>query len=241
MSLRSAVLTSNGTWRCPTGVSFVWVNQVGAGGGGGGQSAIAGGSADGGGAGEFYLGVTTPVVPDTQYGATIGSGGSAGTGSPSVAPGDGNNTSFASLTALGGFAGNFSLTTRGRGGGPNGGVTPANQEGTYGTAESPTAYGGASAGVRGGSVGLAGGAQIGEWAGGAVGAHAPGIGGGCGGGSSVWASGGTGGEPDPVVSNGLPGSLGSGGGGAPDDQGTPNTSDGGAGGSALLQIFWIAP
>ncbi len=246
MSLRSATLTASGTWRCPTGVSFVWVNRVGGGGGGGYQGGFLS-SQDGGGAGEFSLGEQLPVTPNTIYSITVGGGGTHGIALSATGATDGAATTFAGFSSLGGRAGTQAGgTPSGFGGGPNGGGNPVRTTGGAGTAESPVSFGGASGGANGGSVGQSGGQQIGEYPG-SPGFQGSSAGDGCGGASSIWAAGGLGGLAYNGVGDGSgtpapAGTLGSGGGGAPADAGgAPNKTDGSDGGTGLISIFYIAP
>jgi hypothetical protein len=96
-----------------------------AGGGGGGSAADsfweAGG---GGGAGGLIHNTGFPVTDGTNYTVTIGAGGAGGLNQTNTAPsnrsGNGNNTTFSTLTAVGGGGGGgayYASTTGGSGGG----------------------------------------------------------------------------------------------------------------------------
>ena len=89
--------TGSSTFNVPTGVTSVRVLVVGAGGGGG---ANIGG---GGGAGGVVKG-NTPVTPGGTVAVTVGSGGSRVNGRNVTAP-SGGNSSFGSITAIGGGGG----------------------------------------------------------------------------------------------------------------------------------------
>ena len=100
--------TGSSTFNVPTGVTSVRVLVVGAGGGGG---ANIGG---GGGAGGVVKG-NTPVTPGGTVAVTVGTGGSRVNGRNVTAP-SGGNSSFGSITAIGGGGG---------GGGGSDGEAPA--------------------------------------------------------------------------------------------------------------------
>jgi hypothetical protein len=106
------------TWTVPAGVTSVEVCVV-AGGGGGGYSV-----AGGGGAGGFIYDSNLAVTPGQGVTVTIGAGGAGGTNGVSNI---GQNTVFASLTAIGGAAGqNFNQKSPGTPGGSGGGGAPQN-------------------------------------------------------------------------------------------------------------------
>jgi len=65
------------TWKCPPGVSEVFVQCWGGGGGSGGVTGFP--SASGGGGGGAYAHSTLAVTPGTTYNVNVGSGGGAGT------------------------------------------------------------------------------------------------------------------------------------------------------------------
>ena len=93
----SATTTST-SWTCPTGVTSIEVLVVAGGGAGGGYHG------GGGGAGGVIYNSAFPVTPATSYTVTVGQGGSAATSSANTGNA-GNNSVFATLTAIGGGAG----------------------------------------------------------------------------------------------------------------------------------------
>ena len=102
-----ATITGPGTWTAPAGVVSVDYLLVGGGGGGGMGSSRTGG---GGSGGEVKSGTLT-VVPGTAYAATIGAGGSAGTGAAPAAAG--GNSTFSTISASGGGRGGQSTLSPG--------------------------------------------------------------------------------------------------------------------------------
>lgn len=241
MSLKSVVLgVGASSWRVPPGVSFGWINAAAGGGGGQGDTeGAAGGS--GGGAGEFCLGMPVPLTPGTimTFGPGTGSVGGTG-GTPSTAP---NPTTFAGFSVLGGgsLANANGTLSSGAGGGPRGGaaLTIPSQDGFAGTAESPTAYGGASGGTgENASVtgGGAGGQQIGEFASPRTAntSQHPSGGGGCG----VFGAGGLG-TSDSTANGGSGAGYGTGSAGVAGNAGGTKFAGNGAGG--VVMIFYIAP
>lgn len=132
------------SWTAPEGVFSVEYLVVGGGGGsGGGYDTGAGG----GGGGGMVLTGTLSVIPGTVYTITVGDGGTAGISNRLVLPetdgGDGENSTFASITALGG------------GGGFGSRQPPAGNNGSGGTAASNPST--ASTGGRGGGSNSGGG------------------------------------------------------------------------------------
>ena len=67
---------SSTTWKCPAGVTKVYVECWSGGGGSGGITGN--GSAAGGAAGGNYAAKMVTVTPDTTYTVTVGAGGAAG-------------------------------------------------------------------------------------------------------------------------------------------------------------------
>ena len=109
------VLTSNGTFTAPPGVTMVFLTMAGGGGGGGGDDVYFI-SAGGGGAGQCYINYPYTVTPGNNYSVIIGS---AGAGGCSEDGGDGGDTSFDSLVARGGSGGESSPSCHGGEGGFN--------------------------------------------------------------------------------------------------------------------------
>lgn len=206
-------------------------------GGGGGGGNFQGG---GGGAGGFLTG-TTSIVRGVTYTVTVGAGGAAtGAGNTSIRGGQGGNSVFGAITALGGGGGGA--------GGPNGQTpnTGGSGGGGYGTVPgSPSlgAAGTAGQGFAGGNGAL--GANYGGGGGGGAGAvglngtTTAGAAGGAGLASSItgvsvtYAGGGGGGIATPGTVGGA-GGAGGGGAGAGSNvtatSGTANTGGGGGGG-----------
>lgn len=135
----SELFTSSGTWVCPQGVTKIYVSMCGGGGGGAGGGGGGGtGPSGGGSAANSLLWFPYTVIPGNSYTVTIGAAGAAGTGGTS-APGtdgtDGGNTSFDTLTCLGGKKG--TATTAGT----NTSIS-RNAHATNGTAGNPQELGG---------------------------------------------------------------------------------------------------
>lgn len=142
------VFTSVGTtsWTAPEGVFSVEYLVVGGGGGsGGGYDTGAGG----GGGGGMVLTGTLSVVPGTTYTVTVGDGGTAGISNRLVLPetnaGNGGDSVFASITALGGGGGFGSRQPPGGNNG-SGGTAASNPS----TASTGGAGGGSNSGGGGG-------------------------------------------------------------------------------------------
>lgn len=181
------IFTANGSWVCPTGVTYVKVTVCG-GGGGGGSADNGGGAAGGGGGANVIIDHVMKVTPGNSYTITVGGGGPGGGGSDN--PGTvGGNSTFVGDTS----PSNYTITS-------SGGNFGAGAAGTGGAAQAgdQVLTGGNPAG--GGIYSFAGGA----------GANNSGDNGG-GGGSSFLGAGGAGGASG---SAGTPGGIGAGGGGA---------------------------
>ena len=243
----------------------IQVLLIAGGGGGGGQY-----DGGGGGGGGYVLSTITTLTTGT-YGVTVGGGGIAGTGwqSTNQPAGNGSNSTFYSLTAIGGGAGGFgglngvvaSCTgSNGACGGGgcwvNSGSAPAGGTGSQGFNGGTGASGGSAKGAGGGgglgSIGSNGTTNSGGGPGGngltftmLQGTVGP-FGGGGGGGTdaSFAASGGSGGGGAGGITNGTPGiaatpNTGGGGGGA-GGNGT-GTNPGGSGGSGIVIIAYPYP
>jgi hypothetical protein len=102
----SLTSTSNATstWTCPTGVTTVYVTEVGGGGSGGTANTSVGTSEGGGGSGGLYVLYPTSTVPGTIYNIQVGGGGLATTTSGTAGTAGGNSF-FGGLIATGGGAG----------------------------------------------------------------------------------------------------------------------------------------
>ena len=113
-----STFTSNGTWTAPAGVTAVQLLVVGGGGGGGTNGASGGGGAGG----LVYYGSETPAVagsyavtPGQTYNITVGAGGAVHT--------SGQNSSFGTVTAVGGGYGGQRWSEAGGVGGSGGGAS----------------------------------------------------------------------------------------------------------------------
>lgn len=204
-------------------------------GGGGGGGRIVGG---GGGAGGYIAGSTT-ISPSVAYSIVVGAGGSPQAAGALPAAGTGSNSSFYSLTAIGG----------GGGAGYNGniGTYSGASGGSGGGAWAPNPGGSGTAGQgNSGGTGVANGSYYDETSGGGGGAGASGSSGnssasGNGGAGTTWsngttyAGGGGGGAANGPGATKTAGSAGSGGGGAGGNpnggSGSANTGGGGGGGA----------
>ena len=157
--------TGNTSWRAPANVNQVNYLIVGGGGGGGTGYDNAGGG--GGGGGMVLIGTQTITAAST-YTITVGSGGAGGPDLRSNRSGSpGNNSSFASITALGGGQGFGSRSVAPGGTSNSGGQTQngslASSTGGYGTGGGGDGAGGGGAfsnGTNGGSSPGTGGSGI---------------------------------------------------------------------------------
>ena len=138
-TFKRSILTLNGGWKVPTGVTRVSTLLVAGGGGGGG-----GLNGGGGGAGGF-IETWTAVTPSSYYPIFVGAGGvGAMTGSlATTAPSNGTNSSAFSITAIGGGKGgaeynspyaHYAPSSGGSGGGGSWGNNSSNYIGSDGTA-----------------------------------------------------------------------------------------------------------
>ena len=233
--------TGSGTWTVPTGVKSVEVLVV-AGGGGGGPGYQAGG----GGAGGLVYRSNFSVTPGNTISYSVGEGGAGGSSTTSTnasAKGtNGSNSTFGTLTAIGGGGGasywNGNSNGFGKTGGSGGGAGATNtfEAGGIGT-EGQGNNGGNCFGYADPYCGAGGGGAGGD---GSLGGAASAVGGGGAGlafsisGSAVWYAGGGGGGSFNTT-NGKAGLGGRGGGGAGGSAangtaGTANTGGGGGGG-----------
>ena len=242
-TFKRSILTLNGGWKVPSGVTRVSTLLVAGGGGGGG-----GLNGGGGGAGGF-IETATSVTPSTYYQIYVGAGGvGAMTGSlATTAPSNGTNSSAFSLTAIGGGKGSaeynspyghYAAGTGGSGGGGSWGNNSANYTGRAGTT---------GQGSRGGDSGSLSNTYAGAGGGGAslasdgVGSNATTTSGGAGGSgrfsviaNTTLAGGGGGSLRGAGNAAGTGGAGGSGGGGAGASSGSamPNATGGPQSGTA---------
>ena len=241
-------------YTAPAGITSVEVLVV-AGGGGGGGSDTSGETGGGGGSGGIVHHATYTTVPGQSYDVTVGVGGSGGpSGGGSYQPDNrggenGANSTFGSITAIGGGGGS---AVAGYDGGSGGGAGRGNTDqgtGTQGDSGGGTGYGN-NGGQGGGSTesGGGGGANA-VGAGGTSGTGGAGGAGqlfsnftsygvsgyfGGGGGGGYNASGGSGGGGAGGNSSaGSAGTTATGGGGG----GAHNVNSGGAGGSGTVIVY----
>lgn len=117
------VVSVNGNFTVPAGVSTIQVEVWGAGGGGGGGTTVAGASGAGGGGGGYARSVLS-VVAGTVYACNIGNAGPAGVAGGDGGAGSGTTFGVTVVQANGGFGGIGAATTAGGNGGAGGtGVT----------------------------------------------------------------------------------------------------------------------
>jgi hypothetical protein len=206
---------------------------VAGGGGGAGRDGFAGGG--GGGGGVIYTSDYS-VSPGTSYSITIGSGGTRTTSGPDVDATSGQNSSFASIVAIGGGYGAFGNNGAGNGGSGGGSDRASEQEG-LGTAGQGNngARGSGFAGGGGGGASTAGSEPPEDGLGRLTGGN-----GGNGFSSSIsgttltYGGGGGGGGLGGNLGGSGGGSGGSGAGGNTVPAGTPFPNQGGGGGGANI-------
>ena len=232
--VKSFTTVGTTSWTCPQDVTSVEALVV-AGGGGAGY-----GVGGGGGAGGLIYHNNYPVTPGQTYTITIGTGGQ-GVGSSYLQAGNGQNSIFGSLIAIGGGAGGTGSAGPypGFSGGSGGGSS--NNSATGGSATAGQGYaGGGGIGSDpsypasgGGGAGAQGGIPVGQTAGsGGIGLQFS-----ISGSPTYYAGGGGGGV---YTGAGTPGTGGSGGGGGggisttAGTSGTANTGGGGGGGGNSL-------
>jgi hypothetical protein len=222
-NITTQTFTSSGTFTVPSGVRLLKVLVVG--GGGAGSYAANQGVSGGGGGGGQAVSALIPTSPGTVYNVTVGNGGveSTSNGAP------GQNSSFGSLTALGGAGGTAPPSPSGQGGN-GGGATNGGAYGATGgsvSAPSPLMHelyiaisggGGGGSGAAGGSTPFASGGTGSGGGGASYGAGANGTPSWCG-----WGN------------DGAPNSGAGGSGAGPGCYG----NSGGSGGSGLVQVtYW---
>lgn len=132
--VKSQVFTASGNWTKPTDVEVVWAFLVGGGGSGGNYGQYGAGLGTGGGGGECVFGMVHVLNLSSPISVTIGAGGAAKIGQLNGSAG--GNTSFASLTALGGdygrfFATNYGVSGCSKGGGNKKVCYPPLESGAY--------------------------------------------------------------------------------------------------------------
>jgi hypothetical protein len=262
-SFYRSLITANGGWKVPSGVSRVR-SLVVAGGGGGGND-----EGGGGGGGGFIDSVALTLTPNNFAAVKVGQGGIGANGNDVYHAANGQNSTFQTLVAVGGGGGGSAINTNtasirnGRAGGSGGGgagETLSNKSGGAGTSGQGFAGGGGSGdssnsgrGGGGGGAGALGNTGLAGQGGngkasdisGASVIYAGGGGGGNGNTSATSYAGGNGGggrggSTNTTALNGTP-NLGGGGGGAGDGI-TSNsniTFSGADGGSGIIIIRWI--
>jgi hypothetical protein len=220
------------TWAAPTNIFTV--NYLVVGGGGGSGGAFDNGGAGGGGGGMVLIG-TLSISPGQVYTVTVGDGGIAGVslrGPPSTeTPGEaGENSVFASLTALGGGGGKGSRQTTGAGTAGNGGAAAINT-----TTASIGGNGGGAGGGGGGGGGSngAGGNRSGATAGSGGSGTANSLSG-----SSVTYGVGGGGGTGSTANAAVAGTSNTGNGAKAAGTGTASESNGAKGGSGIIVLVY---
>jgi hypothetical protein len=231
-SITSYTSTGSFTYSVPTGVTSVNVLLVAGGAYGG------GGTGGGGGAGGMVEVASFPVTPGGSVPGSVGAGAPSGM---EVQPGNGGDSTFGSLTAVGGGSGGWDNGPSGRGGQPGGSGGGANghnpRANSAGSGIQPSQPGTSGSSGHGSNGGASPGPDGGGGGGGA-GAAGSNANGGAGRSSSIsgspvtYAGGGAAGH-----SSSTPGSAGPGGGGAGNtfaaSGGSPgSTNRGGGGGGA---------
>ena len=215
------------TWTAPAGVSRVQYLVVG-GGGGGGTGYDAGGG--GGGAGGMVLSDFLDVVPGTTYDVTVAIGGAGGPDTRTNTSGDpGGNSVFATVTALGGAAGQgsriFTPTARYTGGAAQ-----------VGSSTAPVGGGGGGGGGAGGGGGGAGGAGGNSVSASSAGTGGAGVASSITGSSVTYGAGGAGGTSNVNNNNGAAGANNTGTGGGAGSALSANSGGGGNGGSGIVVV-----
>jgi hypothetical protein len=230
IQLETFTVVQTTDWTAPAGVTSVDYLVVGGGGGGGNGYDRGGG---GGGAAGMMLTGTLAVTPGVTYTVIVGDGGSGGADERVNNAGtDGEDSVFATITALGGIGGQgsrtFTPTARFTGGAAQIGSTTSAQPGG----------GGGGAGSGGGGGGAAG-----------AGGNGSGTTGGVGGaglafditGSSVtYAVGGAGGGYDTDI-DGADGTNNRGNGGVGGGSASASSAKGGNGGTGIVVLKYLAP
>jgi len=154
VSMTQVELSGSGNWTVPAGVSSVDVILV-AGGGGGGSN-----RGGGGGGGGVLRDTSYAVTPGGSVAYSVGVGGAGGNGANSSPGAKGSDTTFGSLTAVGGGGGcaPSSITTRDGGSGGGGSITgdTAGGTGTSGQGNNGGAASGSNSGGGGGGAGAVG-------------------------------------------------------------------------------------
>jgi hypothetical protein len=142
----SFTATGSSSFSVPTGVTAVRVIAIGGGGGGG--------RAGGGGGGGMIDHPSFPVTPGGSIPLNIGGGGT-GTQTDGIAPNNGDDTVFGTLTAKGGGRGSWSASSSGPGGSGGGAAfnSPGNAGGTATQPTQPGASGTFGFGSNGGTGG----------------------------------------------------------------------------------------
>lgn len=217
--------TSTGTtsWTAPASVTEVEYLVVGGGGGAGNGYDMAGGG--GGGAGMVLTG-TLSVTPGNSYTVTVGGGGTGGADARVNNAGTaGDDSVFASITALGGGQGLGSRT---------GGTAGAAQVGSSTAPTGGSGSGGGAGGKGGGGAGGAGNNNSGATGG----AGGTGVSNSITGSALIYGVGGAGGNAG-ATANGTNGTTNRGNGGKGGGATSSDSASGGAGGSGIVVLRFI--
>ena len=216
------------TWVAPPNVNNIEYLVVGGGGGAGNGYDNAGGG--GGGAGMVLTG-TLSVTPGQSYNITVGAGGAGGIGDQSTTPpgrtnaagSAGLNSSFSSITALGGGQGLGSRT---------GGVAGVAQDSNISSATGGSGSGGGNGGKGGGGASTSGSNNSGA----SGGTGGSGVSNSISGSSVTYGVGGAGGSSGAPTTNGTNGTANSGNGGSGGRASAGAAGNGGNGGSGIVII-----
>ncbi len=225
------------TWNPPAGVTSVDYLVVGGGGGGGGSYNT--GAGGGGGGGQLFYASGYGVSSTTVYDITVGAGGAGGIGISSAAGdtdgGDGSQSRFGDIIALGGGGGGKSLNDRTGVGGAQGTGSVAPTGGKGGRIGTPPTLNNQYGGGGGGGMGSAGiTANISSSAGGdGISYNISGL-------SITYSAGGNGGRCN-VNANGANASAFTGAGGGGASSTSNDLSNGGAGGSGIVILAYNVP
>jgi hypothetical protein len=227
LTVVSFTTTETTTWTAPAGVSSVEYLVVGGGAGGG--TGYDSGGGGGGGGGMVLTGILA-VIPGETYTVTVGAGGAGGPDERiNISGNPGSDSVFATVTALGGGAGQgsrtFTPTARFTGGAAQVNAIAAPLGGGGG--------GGGGAGGGGGGAGGAGGTSVSASSAGTGGA---GVASSITGSSVTYGAGGRGGTANVNNNDGAAGDNNTGTGGGAGSATGSNSGAGGNGGSGIVVL-----
>ena len=243
LKLNSKTFTADGTWKCPTSVTNIWISGYGGGGGGGGGNTT---GAGGGGGGSIQNTVVVTVVPGTSYSITIGAGGTSG--AVNTAGGIGGRSMFGALAQFFGACGGGQPSASGYGGSSwqrSTGAAIIYSNATSSSVRSPANGGNGGASTIAGLNGDRNLCGNGNYVGGTGGTSGAITGGGGGGGGAgpggTAANGGAGKTGSTTGEAGFTASANTGAGGGGGGGSASGTAGiGGVGGSGMLIVAWIS-